>query len=202
MKKIFLVFFILFTSLIGNKLSANEKKSVDWVAIKEAFLKYVNHPSNQNAVKVISILPETPINYSAPSQEMDEALEYMYQSRPMEILEHQILSKNREAIRLVFRLRAFADGGFGEGLDIILGKLIKIDPKLFLEELNTVKPIVARYDSLLGNYGNEYVDNLKASCRETKLRINALKTVKGPSLKKIRNNCIEILESSSNDSCK
>ncbi len=118
------------------------------------------------------------------------------------MLERQVLSKDRVAVKLAFRLRSIADGGFSEDLSIVLGTLIRIDPKLFLEELRNAKPQVQRLGPLLANEGAVYVDRMRAQCLENQLRIESLESVKDPSLDNIRNKCIEVLMETYTRYCK
>jgi hypothetical protein len=87
---------------------------------------------------------------------------------------------------------AIADGGFAEDLDIMLGSLIRINPRLFLEGLNEFRVFV-EIDGLIGNLGGQYVDRPKAKCYEKQLRINVLSKVNDPKLKGVRDKCVASL---------
>ena len=118
------------------------------------------------------------------------------------MLERQVFSRDRVAVKLTFKLRSIADGGFSEDLDIMLGTLVRIDPKLFLEELSSAKPEVQQLDHLLANEWAIYVDRMDAQCLENQLRIKSLESIKDTSLKKIKYRCIETLNKIYTKYCK
>ena len=76
----------------------------------------------------------------------------------------------------------------------MIGKLITINPKLFLQELINHRQSLVHLDGLLGNYGTEFVDSFKQSLIETEKRINSLKKINELSLNKVRDECLENLE--------
>ena len=73
------------------------------------------------------------------------------------MLERQIISGDRQAIRLAFSLTSVADGAYEEDLEIILGSLLRINPKLFIDVLTEFYNTFAEIDGLVGNEGEVYV---------------------------------------------
>lgn len=138
---------------------------------------YLNKPTPDRAKKVVDI------TYAKDHPTQETELDLM-------LLEVQILSRDREAVRLGFRLRSKLDGAFAENNDIALGRLIRIDPKLFLRELNRAGLNQPRLDSLVGNPGPEYVDRLGAEEYEINRRVKALQSVSEPELAKARDLCL------------
>jgi len=67
------------------------------------------------------------------------------------------------AVRIAFRMYNMSDGAFSEYLDQMLGSLITINPQMFLEELKPRFKITERFDALVGNLGEKYVDNEDSS---------------------------------------
>jgi hypothetical protein len=109
------------------------------------------------------------------------------------ILEVQVISRDVEAVRLALRLLGKAQGGHvEETLDIILGRLIRIDPRLFLVELK--RSGVKNWGGAVGNFGEAYVDRMDAHACEKRFRIAALRTVKDSDLRQLREACIRELE--------
>ncbi len=110
------------------------------------------------------------------------------------LLEVQVLSRDAEAVHLAFRLRRESDGVAGEILDIMLGRLIRIDPQLFLSGLQRARAQgsapVTRLDALLGNHGSVFVDRIAAQAFETERRIEALLGVDDPALRELRDLCV------------
>lgn len=168
-------------------------KILNWTGLKQAFEKYANYPSGANAEKVIGYLPKNNrIEFSNSDQEQ-ETIEYIYDRYQLEILERQVLSGDKPSVMLAFNLLSIADGGFSEGIDIILGTLIRINPKLFLEGLRKHQALVGRIDGLVGNQGHIYVDRIEASCYDSQLRIDALSTVHESTLQEVKDKSIEVL---------
>lgn len=141
---------------------------------------YLTQPSPGRAAKVqewtYSVTPKDPA-----SVELD-----------LMLFELQVLARDPEAVRLAFRLRKKQDGHIAEMLDIMLGRLIRIDAPLFLRELQRAAP-VTRPDSLVSNLGPEYVDRSSAQSYEISRRIEALRAVSDPRLREVRGWCIEEL---------
>src|SRR5712691_3823702 len=76
--------------------------------------EYLESPTAANAARVV-----TP-TYSTTEGQYDRLVE------DLQLLEVQVLSRDVEAIRLAFRLRAKADGHLGETIDVMLGRLIRV----------------------------------------------------------------------------
>ena len=109
------------------------------------------------------------------------------------LLEVQVLSRDLEAVRLAFRLRAGADGHAAEMLDIMLGRLIRIDAAMFLRELKSAGVVASHLESLVGNFGPEYVDRADAYAYEAAQRVAALRKVSDGDLKALRDQCVALL---------
>lgn len=167
---------------------AQSQRSTDWRGIQGAFTAYVEYPSGANAKKVVSLLPNGEhIQYTNEKSEA-EATEFVYQK--LNMLERQVISRDPDAVELAFRLKTIADGAFAEDLDIVLGQLIRIDPRLFLQQLKIALSGIGRLDALVGNYGDVYVDKFAAQRLETDRRTDALESVSDPALQAIRDECI------------
>lgn len=110
-----------------------------------AWKEYEKYPSSENAQVLIKVLPK---EYSKESLEIYEKLLLTEAFRKIEI---NAFSGDRNAVRALFRLLNVSDGAAGEFLSIELGLLIRINPKLFLEELKYNRNIVVRLDSLVGD---------------------------------------------------
>jgi hypothetical protein len=149
-----------------------------------AWEAYIRNPTPDNAAHVKAI------SYGAENGRFEQ------QERDLMMLEVQVLSRDPAAVRLAFRLRLQADGHFGEMLDIMLGRLIRIDAPLFLREGKRAEAAIRRLDSLVGNFGPEYVDRPQAQAYEAAQRIAALRKVSDAGLKPVRDKCIASLEKS------
>ena len=91
---------------------------------------------------------------------------------------------------MAFRLYTISDGAFTEELDIILGVLINIDPKLFLLELKTHLHLVY-LSGLTCNFN--YEENVAKSVIEADKRIKSLKSINDNELIETRDKCIKEL---------
>lgn len=104
------------------------------------------------------------------------------------ILENEVLAGNREVVRLVFRLVGETDGALKLELSQLLGRLIRVEPALFLDELKRAG--VGRIDSIVGSCGVAFVDRFRAQRHEEGRRLAALVTVGDPELAAVRERCL------------
>ena len=113
-------------------------------------------------------------------------------------IEKHIHAGDRNAVKAGFRLFNISDGWYSHRLDMALGDLIRINTKLFLEELKSHRNItfVIRRGPPVYPSGDEYVDNFEAQKSEIKLRIKALESIKDKDLIEIRDECIKDLKES------
>jgi hypothetical protein len=147
---------------------------------------YVEYPTPQNAAKVQAAtysdsLTETDSARSAHADRLEHDLD---------LLEVQVEAGDREAIRLAFRLFPELGGEYAERLDEMVGRLIRINPVVFLQE--TLRATGGKW--CLGmNDGDPYVDRPRASEYERLRRIEALKSVTNSELRLVRDKCIAAL---------
>jgi hypothetical protein len=139
---------------------------------------YLELPSPANAAAVQEVTYSDPPSFNPIL--WDELL----------ILQTQVFSSDQAAVSLAFRLLARSDGHFSEELCVMLGRLIRIDPALFLQELKSHPEFMVRLDGLLGNHGGAYVDRFAAQRYETERRIEVLMSVTDPGLRHIRDRCV------------
>jgi hypothetical protein len=145
-------------------------------AAADPWTAYCLNPTPENAAKVQSA--KTP---GIDNQEFDARLR---------ILEDQVLCSDVEAIRLVYRLKKEPDGAYGETLSQMLGRLIRINPRLFLEELARHRPQVGdRLPWILCSIGPAYADRVAAKRYVLRSRLAAIETVDVPELGKLRDEC-------------
>jgi hypothetical protein len=168
------------------------ERSVQWKLFSASLRAYFEYPTPKNAKNAYQYLPASG-HVTMKGLEIErEALELFYTNS--RILERQVISGDAESVRLAFRLFSITDSAYTEELDILLGKLIRINPKLFLRELVANQDLIGTLEGLLGNEGEEYVDRLKAQCLENRLRQKALQSVTNPSLRRKRDDCVNELD--------
>lgn len=181
------IFFLVFASFTNGQ-NYLIKAYYDADKLEYEWNIFISNPTEETALKVYNLLPE---KGHVRKEDNDLILEEnIFQN--LNILEKQILEENKNSIKLAFRLFTISDGAFTDELNIILGQLIKLNPELFLIELNEYNHLVI-LGGLLCNYGPEYYDS-KTNCKmETEERINKLSTIEKDELIKIRDKCIEVL---------
>ena len=144
--------------------------------------EYLERPTPDNAARVQSL------TYSSAVADPGDI------ERDLMLLEVQVVSRDTKAVQLAFRLLSGATGHIAERLDIMLGRLIRIDAALFLRELKRAGPGTVSLGHLVGNFGPEYVDRLDAHAYEMSLRQDALRRISDPKLKAVRDQCLESLK--------
>jgi len=195
MKKKIIFYLALSLGAAVFLLSGQEREAkIDWERIKEAGEAYFACPSSENALKLYLSLPEEDIGNRR--SEGSKVRRFISDDKNLNILEKRIHESDRNAVKAAFRLFNISDGWFSHRLDWALGDLIRINTKLFLEELKNHRNItfVIRRGPPVYPVGDEYVDRFEARKSETKLRIKALESIKDKDLTEIRDECIENLK--------
>ena len=174
----------------GLGLPSKVLTDTDWAKLRQVLEQYVEYPSAENAELVMACLPK-----SGPIKLQNTIMEnktFQFIEEHMDMLDYQVLARDCHAVCLAFRLRTILDGALAESSDVTLGRLIRIDPRLFLHELANHEGEFS--EGLVGNNGGEFVDLPKAQAREDRLRIDALMTVQDPELRRVRDRCVRLLE--------
>ena len=146
-----------------------------------AWERYLDRPTSENAQAVRNI------SYT----EKSETRERLYDD--LALLAVQIVSSNHESVRLAYRLRSRADGHLAETIDVMLGRLIRVNPHLFLTVLEEYRSTIVRLDSLVGNFGMVFLDREGAHRYEARRRRDSLLTVGDVKLVAVRDECVALL---------
>jgi hypothetical protein len=125
---IFLSMFF-FTSALGGQDGNRDER------LAEAWRTFQRIPSSESAFKLYQSLPDNPDSAHNVYLSQREILQSIYEH--FKVLEHQVLAEDRNSVKVAFRLISVSDGDFGETICIVLGRLIKINPRMFLQELKT-----------------------------------------------------------------
>jgi hypothetical protein len=187
-----LVFLLLFSH---SSIAMAAESVVDWESLQSSYALFTKDPTDQNADKVRKILPGRLGLVSGEGKTWrghKQADEFIL--KRLGDLESQVLRCRRPAIKLAYRFYTIADGKFAEGLDIMLGKLICRNPRLFLQTLAQNRRLVSRLESLLMTYGRDYVGHEKARSVEYQKRLSCLRKVRDPELQDTRDECVEYME--------
>ena len=164
-----------------------------WSEIARRVTEYVAKPSPVTAKAALNAIPKASVSFTGSRAEQD-ALEAIYAPDPIRILEQRVLMKERESVELAFRMRHIADGAFLGDLNIILGGLIRVDPELFLSELQRAKIPLRNLGGLVRNLGDTFVDQMEKKCEELRLRRQALGKATRPSLQQTKDQALSALE--------
>lgn len=165
---------------------------IDWERLYVAWEGYINYPNADNALRVYRLLPNEQYIRHGEMTENGKKCWYAIANN-IEILEHQVISGDRAAVQLAFKFKVIADGAFSESLNIMLGKLIRINPKMFLEELKRHYSLISGINFILRNSSNIYVDRLEAYLYEIQQRIKAIESITDPALEEIKTECLRVL---------
>jgi hypothetical protein len=198
--KLFLCLIVagLVTYLPGSYQSSarNDEQMVDWDKIKSSFDAYLEYPSPENAKAFLDTLPtgETKID----TEDKIKVVNYIDTFENYAILENEIWAGDRYSTEAAFRLFNIADGAFAESLNMTIGALVRINPRLFLEVLYEYKNLwlFKHRGYPVYGVGAGYEDRIKARIYEYRMRIKALESVKDPKYYVIKKVCVSrLLES-------
>jgi hypothetical protein len=103
-------------------------------------------------------------------------------------LEQSAQSGDRGAIGKLFEFYPLSDGAATEDIDVILGRVAREHPRVFLEELKAHRG--ESVCSNVANAGEEFVDRFEAQLRELELRRDSLQSITDESLVAVRDTCV------------
>lgn len=173
-----------------------------WGEWARLFSAYAAHPSGSNAdtLRMAFLRPGGADTLGVPPS--FDSLETW-----LEVLARRVEARDLAAARLAFVLDddgQFGGGDVGESLDIMLGKLLRIDPRLFLSVLkaeeqrnNAHLPL----GGLVGNLGEEFVDRMQAQCRELHRRTLSVRAVRDSALAEVKHRVITGLSAAAQEVC-
>jgi hypothetical protein len=176
--------------LLHSSPSLGKQETVHWQIIKNAFDKYLDYPSTENATLLCDVLPQEDIKNLGEDYGVSE---YLYKN--YEILAYEMKCGDKNAVKAAFSLFNISDGAFTEEIEWSLAELIRIQPKLFLEELELHKNgyFIREVDYPLFGEGIIFLDKMRAQTLESEMRIKALESVTDERLRPIRDECIKRL---------
>ena len=180
---------ILTLSYIGiNPTIVFPKSSIEVSEFEDSWREYIKNTCNETAIAVYKKVPL----YDTYDDEKKSRI-----SNQIDIdadkLETHILTGNKRALDLAFKLFSITDGALSSFFNIITGPYMHIDPTYFLESLDRHYHLV-EIKPLLGNYGLDLVDEFELQNIETKKRIESLSQVDAPKLQKLKQECIGHLQ--------
>ena len=115
-----------------------QEPAINWDSIMRAAETYFSSPSSENALALCNALPKTQIRGgdrdTSKGSAFLKASNYIFDN--ISVLEEQVLKADRNAVKVAIRLFTISDAGFTESLCDILGGLVSVDAKMFLEEFS------------------------------------------------------------------
>jgi hypothetical protein len=178
----------------GGHLQAKlASQAFSWAKVIAAYDAYVDYPSSDNAKALLATLPSNKPNEENGDRE--QALEHIFSSQNWRVLENELLAGEKIPFEILLRLTNFTDAGFTESIEVILGSVIRIRPRLFLEVLYNYRNLVylRRFGCPALNTNPFYGYHPKAIRYELEKRIEALESVKDQKYAEIRDSCIKSL---------
>ena len=172
----------------------------DWDEILNAAQTYFTSPTSKNAHKFYAVLPTKTRNWEETFKgDFEKARSLIWDN--LDVLNKQVLKADRNAVKIAIWLFNIMDGIYSEWLVSMLGDLIRVDPKMFLEEIEV------KFASLNSGYilcngdilDGESTASNDAKRKELELRITALETVKDVNLAGFRDECIAIIRKHINE---
>jgi len=164
-------------------------QTTKWADFEKAWDNYLIKPTHDNSVKAYNLLPDKVMGDDYPDGGQTGRI-----FSKIDQLDKLVQQGNRDALRLAFKLFTIADGEYAEGLQIEIGKLINVNPKLFLQELKNQRHLIVNLDGLVGNLGQDYVDEFERQTKEKEKRIKSLHKVSDKDLIKTRDDCLTELD--------
>jgi len=153
-----------------------------------------NNPNDENYERCLTQIEETntiPINDKTP------IFKQLIIDQEIRNLFKLVESGNKLASDLCFNLFPVFKGHvqYIEFFNISLGKLITRDAQLFMELLakydNVIVGKYTSFDGLLGNYGNDFDDNVNMMIVETNKRLESLRNLNNCNNKQLIKKCID-----------
>ena len=188
---------VLFVFLLNFSADQeNTKQTTNWATVREAFEAYCKSPSADNANKILAALPNNFSNREGDFDQWVSAVNYVYKGQPFRVMDELVRKGDKLALRVACKTLFMSDAAFGEDLCGLIGRAIRVNPRLFLEEIK-----LSSLDSdILGSIlaGNIDADEYRPEVvnKEIQLRIKSLKTVNRPDLLELRDVCIIKLKES------
>lgn len=174
----------------GGQIQQPSIKEVNWDRVKDNLDTFFDLPCSKNAKMVLDSMPVGEV--SIEKGDLSGMMELARQKYT--IIKTEVLSGNRDAAELLFRLLAFADGADASDIQETMGLLIRVNPRLFLDMLfNYHKSPMFRDGYPVTTLAPAYWDSKGAQRYELEMRIIALESVGGSKYSEIIRNSVQQL---------
>jgi hypothetical protein len=161
---------------------------IDMANFGKVWDEYIAAPTSDNALNVYAMLPD--------GRDMEIRLQVEVRpliSSSLNVLESQIFSGERNALKVAFRLFTIADSALKEGLARIIGNLIRFNARLFLQELKNHYELID-LSFIVCSFQFSLAGDIPGQELEKKARIKALEYVEDADLSDLQKECIKSLK--------
>lgn len=183
-----------------------QEPTVNWDSVMRAAKTYFSTPSSENALALYNALPKTQIR--GEDKDFSEGSAYVKASNyifdNLSLLEKQVTKPDRNAVKVAVRLWSIADGAFAEWLCDMLYGVVRVDPRMFLEEFSCLPGTYQEMVDVLGSvlhggvrlFGGKTF-KAEAALEELETRVKALESVESDDLLviKLRGEAISLIKS-------
>lgn len=184
------IFGILFLCFQAIVMIPQERIKLDMSNLGKAWDEYTANPGKELALTLYELLPS-----GKDPQEIELQVDVRDKIfSKLNILESQIYSGERNALKVAFRLFNIADGEMQKALIKLIGYLLRYDTKLFLEELMIHEALVPDETQLICSFQLTYPDDKTQQELEKNICLKALGYIEDKELKDIKKKCIKILK--------
>ncbi len=164
--------------------------NLDMANLGKAWDDYTTNPNKETALKLYELLPP---GKGAQEVELQVDVRDKIFSK-LNVLESQIYSGERNALKVAYRLFNIADNEMQKDLVKIIGYLLRFDTKLFLEELMIHETLVPDLGQLVCSFQLASPDDKAQQELERNIRLKSLGYIEDKELKDIKKKCIKILK--------
>jgi hypothetical protein len=167
---------------------------VEWNQIISAYDSFLDCPSPEYAKAMAGLFRKN----GTPKIAGDEvqAIGYILSAENFGVLANEAVLGDKYSIEILFRLLDFTDG-FGTEIVLgVLGTVVRIDPRLFLEVLfeNSDIIYIKRIGLPISYPGYAYNNHPGAYRYDLGKRLDSLKSVNDPRLLSLRDECIKEID--------
>ncbi len=162
----------------------------DFVAddFTKAWGEYIANPDENTAADVVLTLPHVKVDIQLPVSTKELIKTNVH------VLESEIYSSKRNSLKLAFRLFSIADDEIAKLLEKVIGYLMRVNTKLFLQELKVYEKLVPNLSSLVCSFRLNAPEDISQQKLEKNIRLKALSYIDSKSLKAIKKKCTKILK--------
>jgi hypothetical protein len=190
---------ILFWPLANMFLDADyyDEEKLDWPHIIGAYDHFIESPSDETLKQfLITLPPPSELDKEYNIYSTGDEIKYILRHDNFPVLRAEMMAGNKYATEAMFRLLNLSDGGPMTTIMIILGDLIRVNPRLFLETLMKYKDTLAikRLGYPVYVVGPAYADRPEARHYELEMRKESLEAVREKEYENIQKECIKLLK--------